>query len=165
MSKTIKIIVTISILLNVVLLTFTAVSFLRHQERAQQSAQERPKISEASRQKIKEKFSNADKTIRPQMQKVREKSNALKDIISAPEFDKTAYEAAIDDIMMARQTIARERAIKMGEAMADLPVSERQKLMHGLMRSLSPPTGGGKHEGRERPMRWHKEGERPASGE
>ena len=160
MSKTIKIIVTVSILLNVALLSFTAASLLRHKEHVK----ERPQISAQSRQKIKEKFSKADKTIRPQMQMVREKSKALKDIIIAPEFDKSAYEAAIDDVMTARQTIARERALKMGEAMADLPVSERQKLIHGLLRSLSPPTGGKRSE-RERPNSWHRDGADPIRGQ
>lgn len=137
MSKTVKIIVTISILLNVALLSFTAVSMIRYTERSH----DRPQISEKSRDKIREKFSKADRNIRPHIKQVREKTKVLKNIIAAPSFDKAAYEKAVDDVMTARQTIARERALKMGEAMADFPAAERKKLSHGLLRSLSPPTG------------------------
>lgn len=154
MHKTAKIIVTLSILLNVVLLSFVTVSFFRHQDHKSSA----PQISEAAREKIKEKFSKADMNIRPQLQQVRETSTVLKDIIAAPEFDKAAYEKAIDDVMTARQSIARERALKMGEAMADLPAEERKTLSHGLMRSLSPSMDGNARritpEARERFKNW-----------
>jgi len=130
MTRTIKIVITLSFMLNIILMSALGVSYVKKKIEKDQPVP----INKQARQKIKDRISQASPEVRKNMKQVREKTKALKDIIAAPNFDKESYNQTVSELLDLRDNAARERARKMGEAMADIPPEERKKLSRGLMR-------------------------------
>ena len=133
MKKSMKIIFTLSILLNLALVGAVGGQTYKRYQWHQPPAE----LGEQSRDVMRQKMKAAREDMRAQFQKMREHHQALKDIISAPEFDTQAYDAGIEKILGIKDDIAHHKAAVMGQILSELSQEERQKMSGRLLHSLS----------------------------
>lgn len=132
MSRSLKIIVTLSLLLNAVLVSAGGAAFYKKVQLREEEAV----LSSETREKLKNAVNVDKRKAFKNMRQLKEKSNALKSIVEAKDFDSAAYSVAMDELLDMKDQMARERASKMGQAMETLSIEERQKLSKALMRSV-----------------------------
>lgn len=132
MSRSLKIIVTISLLLNAILLSAGGVAYYKKLQLKSDNAV----LSSEARSKIKNAVNIDKREALKKMRALRVKTNELKDIVEAKNFDSEKYNAAMSGLLDIKDKMARERAEKMGAAMTNLSIEERKKLSKALTRSL-----------------------------
>lgn len=127
--KTSKIIFTISILLNLVFLGFVG----SHEYKKSQHHNFTNNIHEKSKGIIRQNLDISEDERRQKMKEVQQKRQALKDIVTAPEFDLVQYNKITEELLAQKDQMERKKAAALGQAMVDLSQEERQELSTHLL--------------------------------
>lgn len=143
MSKRMKLIFTISLLLNIVLVGIGAGMFFRY-------CQDIPipgDMSPEARHFIARTFQNGREQIKPLIMDVKAQRKKVEALLLADEFNEKAYDAEVEKLLAAQEKITRKRAEIMGEALLELPAADRQKFASRIIEGLQPgrPRKGGYH--------------------
>ena len=132
MTKIIKIIFTLSLLLNLTFIGFVSADYYKKYQHSKVS-----KIMDERTRDIVSKLKPPRSKIKERMQLMRKNRAALKDVISAEEFDLNAYQNTIDKIMNQKDEMARARANKMGETILQLSQEDRISLSNHMLKRMS----------------------------
>lgn len=144
MNPRMKLIFTVSLLLNIVFVGTAAGMLYRF-------AQERIDIpgdmTPEARSFMARTFQQGREQIRPMIDKVKKERKDVENVIKAEPFDIKAYEKTTGVLLDTRNDISRKRAEIMGEALADLPQKDRDKFARKIIDGLEGrrPHGGGYH--------------------
>lgn len=143
MSKRMKLIFTISILLNIILVGVGAGMFYRY-------CQDIPipgTMSPDARNFVARTYQNGREEVKPLIEEVKTRRKTVETILQSDDFDRKAYDAAVDDLLETQGKIARHRADTMGKALTDLTAEDRKKFSKEIISGLTPgrPRHGGKH--------------------
>lgn len=145
MTKTMKIIFTLSILINLVLIGAVGGNFYKHHKKHGLPI---PKeLSVESRAKLEENMKQSRGEMREQFKALKKNHEVLQNIVSAEQFDHEAYKVAVNKILDAKDELGRQKAEMMGNVLSELSLEERKKLSAKLLKSLSFKHGrkGPKH--------------------
>ncbi len=127
-----KIIFTVSVLLNLTLVGFVGA----HQyKKYQHHKMLDNRHGEA--QDIIKKLKPSRSEMQERMKAIRQNRTDLKMIIEADEFDLEAYEITIDKILDDKNMSARVRAEKMGKTLSSLSQEDRQKISTHMLSKFS----------------------------
>lgn len=137
MRKTIKIIFTLSVLLNLVLLGVICGGFYKVNRWHDSDLN----VSEQSRVVIKTNMLESRAQMRESFQEVRKYNAQLKEIMEAENFDPQAYDAVIEKILTTKAAVSRQKAEAMGKTLAILPLEDRRKFSSKVLRILSHKHG------------------------
>lgn len=132
MTKRIKIIFTISTLLNLLLIGVIIGNLYSQHIKPHHLIIGEDKTQDL----IREKMAMNRAYLPSEMQKMREQYELLKDIITAPEFDLAAYEALIPQIMESKNKMGKAKAEQMGKALQGLSQEERQKISKRFLKGM-----------------------------
>lgn len=127
MSKTIKVIFTLSILLNIALLGVVAgmaAKRLHDPSWNEIKAQLKPETQALMRQTFVAKRDKIWTTIRT----MKEKKKQMEDILGAPEFDAAAFDAAVKDWQAFHAVTTKGKMETFSGVLQQLPQEERKKL-------------------------------------
>lgn len=143
MSKRMKLIFTVSILLNIVLIGVGAGMFYRY-------CQDIPipgTMSPDARNFVARTYQNGREEVKPLITEVKARRQKVEDILESDNFDRKSYDAAVDDLLETQGKIARHRADTMGKALNELSPEDRQKFSKEIINGLTPgrPRHGSKH--------------------
>ncbi len=142
MRRRVKIIFTISVLLNVVLIAMALGTYFRfHRDMPPMPDM----LSAQSRQVLSDTFKQGREEIGPLFGNMKAERAKVETILTADDFDAQAYDAAVSQMLDAREAITRKKAEIMGRAMAQLPAQERQKFTGYFLDKLEgryPHKGG-----------------------
>lgn len=133
MSKRMKIIFTLSLLLNLVLIGVGAGMFYRFTMEGPVPGDMTPE----ARHFMARTFQEGRDRVRPLIGDIKEKRKRVEEIMVADEFDLDAYNIAVSEMMASRDKIARKRAEIMGEALVDLPAADRKRLAKHMLDGLT----------------------------
>lgn len=150
MTNTIKIIFTISVLVNVLLVGFVAGSAYRQQT---QWKDVKTELSDKGHDIVQKNLVKSREDMREKFKEMKKHHTALKKIVEAPEFDQEAYDQTIEHILRNKDEMARFKAEAMGKTLAELPPEERKKLSGRMLKSLSGKGGGRKNRDSDRDFR------------
>ena len=139
MTKTIKIIFTLSILLNLTLMGFVGADYYKRSKHHKP-----PFMMDKNIHDIVKKLKPSREEMKQRMREARENREALKSIIQAKEFDLSAYQSAMDKIMNQKDKMARARVDKMGETLSQLSQEDRIALSNHMIKKLSGQERGGR---------------------
>ena len=123
MSERMKLIFTISILLNIILVGVGAGMFYRY-------CQDIPipgTMSPDARNFVARTYQNGREEVKPLIEEVKARRKTVETILQSDDFDRKAYDAAVDDLLETQGKIARHRADTMGKALTDLTAEDRKK--------------------------------------
>jgi Spy/CpxP family protein refolding chaperone len=137
MTKTTKIIFTLSLIANLALFGIIAGNFYKRVQRHMPPAELSPK----SQQILEDNIKASKETMRPDFKKMKQFHEELKEIMTAENFDIEAYNMAVERILNAKDRFARQKAVVMGRTLAQLPPDERKKFSEHVVRSFSPKHG------------------------
>ncbi len=143
MSRRTKILFTLSILLNVLLLGAHAGMMVKR-------AYDNPwshaysDLDPESQSIVAREFQVARKDMKQSRDDFRDARKAVTEILEVEILDKDAYEAALEKMQASQQKMMEKKMVMMREIMAKLPPEEREKLSHRMMRPF------GKHNKRNR---------------
>jgi Asp-tRNA(Asn)/Glu-tRNA(Gln) amidotransferase A subunit family amidase len=132
MTKTIKIIFTLSILLNVVLIGLVGGCYYKKFKRQSYSH-----FGFTQNEMVAEKMEKSREEMREKYKKMRDQLEALESLIVEPEFNQDKYSQAVEGIIDTKNDMARRKAMLMGEVLSDMSLEERQKMSKNITRSLS----------------------------
>ena len=132
MTKIIKIIFTLSLLLNLTFIGFVSADYYKKSQHSEIS-----KIMDERTRDIVSKLKPSRSELKERMQSIRKDRALLKGIISAEEFDLNAYQNTIDKIMDQKDEMARARAQKMGKTLSQLSQEDRISLSNHMLKRLS----------------------------
>ncbi len=136
MKKAIKIIFTVSVLLNIALIGVVGGHAFKKQKgyeshnKFENLSAETRDILEANRQKMR-----ADK--KGNWERKKQDREALQKIISADVFNRDEYNDAVGKMLDQRDDMMRSKAATMAEILDSLPQAEREELSKHIMRGLS----------------------------
>lgn len=153
MNRRMKLIFTISLLLNIVFVGIAAGMYVRMKGDIPMPRD----ITPEARQFLSSTFEKGRAEVKPLIGIAKEKRKAVESVITAENFDRAAYDAAVKDMIDARDTIARKKADIMGRALVDLSADERQKFAGFILDGLEGRKGGKGRHHHDTP----KDGERP----
>lgn len=142
MNRRIKLVFTISLLLNIVLISVGA-------GMAYKMRRDLPfphEMSPEAQNFMARTFQQGREEVKPLIDDTRAKRQIVESILIAPDFDRAAYNKAADAMLDARDRISRKKADIMGRALVDLPAPDRQKFANRILDGLEGRKGGkGKH--------------------
>lgn len=155
MSKRMRLIFTVSILLNIVFVAVGVGLFYRY-------CQDIPipgTMSPEARNFVARTYQNGREEVKPLITEVKARRKTVESILTSDSFDRKAYDAAVDDLLETQGKIARHRADTMGKALDQLSDEDRKKFSREIINGLTP---GRPHKGRH-----HKsgKGEKPPQEE
>lgn len=152
MSKTIKIIFTLSIALNLALAGVVAAGVYKKMKWHKPPVE----LSEKSRQIMKEGFKSSKEEMRARFKEMKKTRDELNNIMTAEIFDIEAYNKTAEKILDSKDEFARKKAKVMGNTLSELSQEERKKLSRYVLQSFSHKSGhrGKKHDS-GRPDRKH----------
>lgn len=133
MRKTLKIIFTVSLLLNLVLIGVGAGA--AYKMRANFALSPQP-VSTEVRQKLKRSMKENRAEMRPLFKQMKENKKELRTILTAEEFDASAYRKSMENILDVKDKVARQRAVSMEKVLAELSPSERQKISERFLKRM-----------------------------
>jgi uncharacterized membrane protein len=139
MTKTIKIIFTLSILLNLTLVGFVGADYYKKSEHHRM-----PFVMDENTHELVKKLKPSREEMKQRMKEARESRKVLKSIIQAKEFDLNAYQNAMNKIMDQKDEMARARVNKMGETLSQLSQEDRISLSNHMIKKLSGQERGGR---------------------
>lgn len=163
MTRRMKIIFTVSVLLNIVFTGVAAGMMYRF-------ARELPipgQMSPEARHFVARTFQQGREEVKPLISEVKERRKAVEAVLTAREFDRKAYDKAVDRMLDSRDEVSRKRAEIMGRALVDLPYEDRQKFAKRILDGLEghKPRKGGYHrmvrEAKDGPEESRKPAEKP----
>jgi uncharacterized membrane protein len=145
MSKRMRLVFTASLLLNIVFAAVGAGMFFRY-------CQDIPipgTMSPDARNFVARTYQNGREEVKPLITEVKARRQKVEDILESDKFDRKAYDAAVDDLLVTQGKIARHRADTMGKALTDLSDEDRQKFSKEIISGLTPgrPRHRGGHKG------------------
>lgn len=149
MSKRMKLIFTVSVLLNIVFVGVGAGMLYRY-------CQDIPipgTMSPDARNFVARTYQNGREEVRPLIQEVKARRQKVETILQSDNFDRKSYDSAVDDLLETQGKIARHRADTMGKALDELSPEDRKKFSKEIISGLTP--------GRPKHKRWHKPDDRP----
>ena len=143
MSKRMKLIFTISVLLNIVFIGAAAGMFVRF-------CQDIPipgTMSPDARNFVARTYQNGREEVKPLIEEVKARRQKVEGILESDDFNRKAYDAAVDDLLETQGKIARHRADTMGKALSELSPEDRKKFSSEIINGLTPgrPRHGGQH--------------------
>ncbi|MFA5592666.1 MAG: hypothetical protein WC989_05075 [Micavibrio sp.] len=143
MSRRMKIIFTVSLLLNIVFAAAGAGLFFNFTRELPIP----PHISPEARHFIARTYQEGREEIRPLIESVKTQRAAVEKIVTAEEFDAEAYRDAARKMLDTRAQISSKRAEIMGRALEDLPAEDRREFARNIMDGLQghKPRKGGYH--------------------
>ncbi len=144
MSRTLKVIFTVSILLNILLIG-AGVGWY-HKKSQWPGGYERPKISDESREAIRSSFRQARSEMKPIFEEMRAAKAGMEEVLSAPEFDEVAYDAAAKKLLDTRDKLSKAMANNAKNFLEDLPPEDRK----AMARHMAEKMGGGGHRKKHR---------------
>ncbi len=150
MSKPIKIIFTLSLLLNLALVGVSAgCLWKRHQHHGGPFSG----VSEETRALFRESFEARRGDMRGDIDSIRAVRTTLEGIITAPEFDRAAYNAQVEKVLNTRDKMGQRRADILGDVLEKLPAGERALIGKKITAKLTDdrPRHGGKPRGPQPP--------------
>jgi uncharacterized membrane protein len=153
MSKRMKILFTISMVLNIVLIGVVAGSaYSMHHHWDRKFERKFGHFSPEVKARIKDAFSDSRDEFHAFLTQAKEAREEMKDILNADPFDEAAYDAATEQLNQARLGMMQLKADKTKDIVKSLSVEERRQMAGHLMR------------GGYRGMRgeWGEESERPS---
>ncbi len=137
-----KLIFTISILLNIVLIAAGLGMLYKF-------CQDIPipgTMSPDARAFVARTYQNGREEVRPLIEQVKARREKVEDILESDNFDRKAYDKAVDDLLQTQGKIARHRADTMGKALTDLTDDDRKKFSKEIINGLTP--GRPRHKGK-----------------
>ena len=126
--KKVKIVLTISLLLNVLLLSMLGGQAYRSEKREGRWHEWRESLAPETRDAMKSAFKGKKDDIKAIMDETREKMTALEEVIGAEEFDVDAYNRAAFSVQELGARVSMHRLSTFRDLLADLPQEERQKI-------------------------------------
>ena len=139
MTKTMKIIFTLSILINLVLVGVVSGSlYKRHKKHAPPIPKE---LSTEIRAKLEGNIKESRGKMREQFKELKQSHEVLQRIVTAEQFDIDAYNESVNKILDAKDEISKQKAEMMGNILSELSLEERKKISEKLVKSLSYKTG------------------------
>lgn len=145
MSRKLKIIFTASILLNILLIGVGA-GWYHKKSHYWPGGYERPKISDESREAIRSNFKQARSEMKPIFEEMRAAKTQMENVLSAPEFDEAAYDAAAKKLLDTRDKLSRTMAGSAKNFLEDLPPEDRK----AMAKHMAEKMGGGGHRKKHR---------------
>lgn len=148
MKKSVKIIFTLSIILNLLLLGVMGghVYRMKHEHRPWDEVKE--SLAPETHQVFKEAFKGKGKEIVPFIRDVRQKKRAVKEVIVAEEFDSAAFDMAARELLALKESFSNSKMKFIEGVLSQLPQEERVKLADHMVEKLfgkAPRKKGGKH--------------------
>ena len=133
MSKPIKIIFTLSLLLNLVMLGMAGGCLWKRYDHP------RPfqNTAESTQAAFRAAFEKNRPAMRADMDSIRQSRETLESIMTAETFDRAAYDNAVQGVLNTRDGINRRRAEILGEVLSTLPVEERRKVTRKIISKLT----------------------------
>ena len=134
MSKRMRLVFTISILLNIVFVAAGVGMFYRY-------CQDIPipgTMSPDARNFVARTYQNGREEVKPLIAEVKERRKKVETILSSDNFDRKSYDAAVDDLLETQGKIARHRADTMGKALTELSDDDRKKFSKEIINGLTP---------------------------
>lgn len=134
MSKRMKLVFTVSVLLNIVLVAVGAGMLYRY-------AQGIPipgTMSPDARNFVARTYQNGREEVKPLITEVKARRKKVETILQSDDFNRKAYDAAVDDLLETQGKIARHRADTMGRALNELSPEDRKKFSKEILVNLSP---------------------------
>lgn len=144
MSKRMRLIFTASLLLNIVFVAVGIGMFYRY-------CQDIPipgTMSPDARNFVARTYQNGREEVKPLIEEVKARRKKVESILTSDNFDRKAYDAAVDDLLVTQGKIARHRADTMGKALTELSDDDRKKFSKEIINGLTPGRPRhGKHRG------------------
>lgn len=137
MTNAIKVIFTVSLAINLLLLGAVGGHVYKENQRHKPPVE----LDAESKQAIKQNIKQSREAMRDRMREMKTHKDALKKVITAEDFDIKAYNEAIGKMLDMKDGLARERAENMGKTLAKLPKEEREKLTGRFMQGLAGKDG------------------------
>lgn len=149
MSKSIKIIFTLSLLLNLVLVGVSVGCFWKRHDHKMPFSE----ASEATHAQFRAAFENNRANMRADIDTIRASRTTLESIIAAEPFDRGAYNVEIQNVLNVRDRMGQRRATILGDVLENLPADERAKIAKKITSKLTDerPRHGGKPHGAKEP--------------
>jgi uncharacterized membrane protein len=102
-------------------------------------------MSPEARHFIAKTFQDGRDQTKPLIEDIKSQRTKVENIITAKEFDLKAYNAAVDDMLETRDEISRTRAKIMGEALKELPAEDRKRFAKRILDGLEGKRKKGYH--------------------
>lgn len=163
MNRRMKMIFTVSVLLNIVFIGVGAGMFFRF-------CQEIPipgQMSPEARHFVARTFQEGRSEIKPLIDEVKADRLKVEAVLTADTFDKKAYDAEVSEMLDSRDAISRKRADIMGRALVDLPPEDRKEFAKRILDGLEghKPRKGGYHRNMMRDGKYGEKDEKAATSE
>jgi uncharacterized membrane protein len=153
MNRRMKLIFTISILLNIVFVGVGAGLLYKFCRDVPIPGE----MSPDARNFVARTYQQGRADVRPLIDEVKARKKKVEAILLADEFNAKAYDAAVDDVLETQGKIARHRADTMSKALEQLSPEDRKKFSKHILDGLTPGRRGG-HKPRKD---WDKDKNRP----
>lgn len=134
MNRRIRVIFTISILLNIVLIAAGVGMFYRFG----QGFPMPERMSPEARSFVTSTFKSGHERMKPLIVEVKERRKAVESILMNDNFDRGTYDAAVERLLDTQGRIARTKAEIMGEALNDLSPEDRKEFSQQIIDGLTP---------------------------
>ena len=136
MKKSVKIIFTSSIVLNLLFIGLVGGYIYRVKFVPKPWEEVKSKLSPETRDIIRTSFKEGRGEIIPLIRDIRKKKKAMKRIITANEFDVSAYNKLVQEIQALDKKFIKSKYDKVGNILSKLPQGERLKMADHLVGRL-----------------------------
>lgn len=137
MSKTLKIIFTLSLLLNLVLVgTGIGYSHKYMRKMPLHFSEMKKDISPEAQAVMKTHFDEGKEEFITMMREARQKKKVISNILQAREFDEQAYDTAVADMLETKARIEARKAERMKQMFTSLPSADRQKMAQNYAKRM-----------------------------
>lgn len=133
MTKPIKIIFTLSLLLNLALVGVSAGCIWKKAHHRMPFANTAPETQAL----FKETFAQNRERMRADIDAIRASRGALESIITAEPFDRAAYDTEVGKVLSVREGMNARRAEILGGVLEQLPQAEREKIVKKIVSKLT----------------------------
>jgi uncharacterized membrane protein len=138
MSRMMKIIFTISILLNLVFIGLgVGMTHKFSRKMPPDIKQMQSEISPEARAMMKQRFEEGREGFFAMMREAKQKRDAVEAALAAPEFDAEAYDAAVSDMLSMKANMEKRKAAWMKDMAENLSDEDRQKMAKFLSDKMS----------------------------
>ena len=155
MSKTLKVLFTLSILLNL-LMAGVIVGHGVKKWKDSDWYEIKDQLQPETRDQMRQAFRSGFKDVRPLFKDAHLKRKELSQILSAQDFDRDAYERAAADLQKLEGKMFAHKFKVVRDIVEGLPVSERKLLTEKFVSGFLDPRGGKKHHKNKK--NWKKDG-------
>ncbi len=134
MNRRMKLIFTVSVLLNIVFVGVAAGMFYKFCQDVRIPAD----MSPEARSFVARTYQNGREDVKPLITEVKARKKKVESTILADSFDAKAYNDAVDDLLETQQKIMRHRANTMEKALVELSTQDRKKFSKEILDGLTP---------------------------